>query len=636
MLQEVVDAGDNPLNLALNGMGVMDPVTDRPSRGTVEIWRLINTTGDTHPIHTHLIMFQVIDRRPYDVNAYLATNQIVFTGPPIPADPWERGWKDTVRAWPGQVTRVIARFQSFTGGYVYHCHILEHEENDMMRPYEVLPTTYFFAEGTCRPNFVPYITIQNPGETDAKVKVTYMKGDGTTKEQTLTVGKTSRTTIAVKDILGEGDDPAHDFSARVETTNGTQVIVERPMYFNFKGMWTGGSCTVGSPTVANTFYFAEGTCRPDFETYLCIQNPDPNNSSRIKITYMLVTGDEVVHRLTVPKNSRVTVIPRDSLGTGNDAAHDFATKVETTNDVPIVAERTMYFNYGGKWTGGHAVVGALGPADAWYFAEGTCRPNFDTYITLQNPGENTSSVKLTYLKGDGTTKEQTISVSANSRATVIPRDSLGTGDDAAHDFSTKVETTNDVPIVAERSMYFNYGGKWTGGHCVVGAFTPAKAWFFAEGTCRPGFDPYICIQNPNPKVDAKVTISYMRGDGTTKDQLLTVPAGSRMTVAVKDQLGEADDAAHDFSAKVASTNGVWIVAERAMYFNYQSMWTRRHLRDGIHGLGFQSSRSIGNRTEEIGDGTCFRVRMQTASHSPLQQGFTPPDPGDAMQNEHNT
>ena len=114
---------------------------------------------------------------------------------------------------------------------------------------------------------------------------------------------------------------------------------------------------------------------------------------------------------------------------------------------------------------------------------------------------------------------------------------------------------------------------------MVGATSAASTFYFAEGTCRPNFDPYICIQNPGTS-DANVTITYMKGNGSTDTQTLTVPANSRSTVRVKDKLGEANDAAHDFSSKVECTNGQQIIAERPMYFNYQGAgglnWTGGH------------------------------------------------------------
>ena len=106
-------------------------------------------------------------------------------------------------------------------------------------------TTFYFAEGTCRPNFEPYFCIQNPGTADASVTITYMKGDGTTDTQDVGVPKNSRVTVSAKDKLGVGDDAAHDFSAKVECTNGQTIIAERPMYFNYNGVWTGGHDVVG-------------------------------------------------------------------------------------------------------------------------------------------------------------------------------------------------------------------------------------------------------------------------------------------------------------------------------------------------------------------------------------------------------
>ena len=435
-------------------------------------------------------------------------------------------------------------------------------------------TTFYFAEGTCRPNFDPYLCIQNPGGEDAQVKITYMKGNGATDEQTLTVGRNSRSTVVVKDKLGEGDDPAHDFSCKVESTNAVNIIAERPMYFNYKGAWTGGHDVMGALSPSTTFYFAEGTCRPNFDPYFCIQNPGEADA-QVKITYMKGDGTTDSQDVTVAKNSRSTVVVKDKLGQGDNPAHDFSAKVECTNGQSILVERPMYFNYMGDWTGGHDVVGALSPATTFYFAEGTCRPGFDPYICIQNPGSADANVTITYMKGDGSTDTQTLTVGKNSRSTVVVKDRLGTADDVAHDFSAKVECTNGQAIIAERPMYFNYQSKWTGGHDVVGAFAAAPTFYFAEGTCRPGFDPYFCIQNPGA-ADAQVRITYMKGDGTTDTQDILVSKNSRSTVVVKDRLGTADDAAHDFSATVECINGESIIAERPMYFNYQSKWTGGH------------------------------------------------------------
>lgn len=140
-LDAVPDRYGRP-SFQLDGKMWHDPVTEMPELGSIEIWNLLNLTAFPHPIHVHLVQFQILDRRPFDVARYRNAGEIIFTGDPIPPDPNEMGWKDTVRATPGQITRIIAKFDGYTGDYVWHCHILEHEDHDMMRPFRVIKS-YF-------------------------------------------------------------------------------------------------------------------------------------------------------------------------------------------------------------------------------------------------------------------------------------------------------------------------------------------------------------------------------------------------------------------------------------------------------------------------------------------------------------
>jgi FtsP/CotA-like multicopper oxidase with cupredoxin domain len=160
-LEEVEDPiTGEPVYGSLNGRKFDDVrgVQERPKLGSTEDWLLVNTTEDTHPIHLHLVQFQVMDRQPYDATAYkTALDQArandpnaanpdptpYYVGSPVLPDANERGWKDTVRANPGQVTRLRAKWTLPTGltapqNYVFHCHILEHEDNSMMRPLQLV------------------------------------------------------------------------------------------------------------------------------------------------------------------------------------------------------------------------------------------------------------------------------------------------------------------------------------------------------------------------------------------------------------------------------------------------------------------------------------------------------------------
>jgi len=120
-----------------------EPLTENPNVGDTEIWEFYNTTMDAHPIHIHEVAFEVINRQPISIKDH---NHDEGTGivtvdaskearPPFA---WEKGRKDTLLAYPEEVTRVKATFEK-PGQFVWHCHIVEHEDNEMMRPYRIGP-----------------------------------------------------------------------------------------------------------------------------------------------------------------------------------------------------------------------------------------------------------------------------------------------------------------------------------------------------------------------------------------------------------------------------------------------------------------------------------------------------------------
>ena len=143
MLMQLIDQSGYDVN----------PITGAPSPmefatlGTNEIWQITNATVDTHPIHLHQTAFQVLDRQAVNINAYMKALGTApgidptpyLTGTRKPAGADEAGWKETVRANPGEVTRIAINWKDYAGNYVYHCHILEHEEHDMMRAITINP-----------------------------------------------------------------------------------------------------------------------------------------------------------------------------------------------------------------------------------------------------------------------------------------------------------------------------------------------------------------------------------------------------------------------------------------------------------------------------------------------------------------
>ncbi|MGR9074343.1 MAG: multicopper oxidase domain-containing protein, partial [Gammaproteobacteria bacterium] len=114
----------------------VDPVTENPALGSTEVWEFYNATADAHPIHIHEIAFEVVDRQDILIDEEEHTVRVAPGSVPMPPHPWETGFKDTVIAYPGQVTRIRAQFNT-PGQFVWHCHIVEHEDNEMMRPFRI-------------------------------------------------------------------------------------------------------------------------------------------------------------------------------------------------------------------------------------------------------------------------------------------------------------------------------------------------------------------------------------------------------------------------------------------------------------------------------------------------------------------
>jgi spore coat protein A len=152
---------DPPGTLTMNVRLFHDRVEEVVHLNDVEIWEIVNTTGDFHPFHIHQVDFEVFERQQFayangvDVGKWVASFRlweaadpgvrlpeppgIVLTNQSCPIDENEKGLKDTIRVGPMTVTRIVVKFGPHTGRYIYHCHILEHEDMEMMRPYLILP-----------------------------------------------------------------------------------------------------------------------------------------------------------------------------------------------------------------------------------------------------------------------------------------------------------------------------------------------------------------------------------------------------------------------------------------------------------------------------------------------------------------
>ncbi len=415
-------------------------------------------------------------------------------------------------------------------------------------------STFYFAEGYTGVGFDEYLCIGNPGPDAARVSIDYSFGGGGSggQRQTVEVAPASRDTVNVNSVVGKG----REVSARV--TSDHKIVVERPMYFDYKGL-SGGHVTSGARATARSWYFAEGYTGDGFDEYVCVLNPGGEAAA---LDFRFQTEEVgAVDRggLSVAAGSRATFKVNDLLGGAGRQC-----SLELRSDRPVVAERPMYFNYAGRgrraWDGGHCVTGVVSMAREYLFAEGTTRAGFDEWLTLQNAGASRLEVRAVYrfAEGQGAPVEKVYSVEPGHRRTVFVEDECGPGKDVA------VKLSAGSPFVAERAMYFDYGGGWDGGHCALGSVAAAADVMFAEGCTHDEFDEWLCLLNPgNSAVDVDVT--YLTQEvGALAPKAVHIPAGARLTIKVNDHAG----AGYQLSARLRSRSGAGFVAERSMYFDY--------------------------------------------------------------------
>lgn len=146
VLTDDMDKAGKSLRMLIDGKPYSAPATVFPVFGSIETWRFINTTDDAHPMHLHLVQYQILQRQSFDRGTFQVDKRLQFTGPSRPPQANEAGWKDTAIVNPGEVLTILVPFLGFTGKYLFHCHVAEHADNDMMRPFVVIepgtrPTT---------------------------------------------------------------------------------------------------------------------------------------------------------------------------------------------------------------------------------------------------------------------------------------------------------------------------------------------------------------------------------------------------------------------------------------------------------------------------------------------------------------
>jgi hypothetical protein len=400
-----------------------------------------------------------------------------------------------------------------------------------------IPKTWYFAEGSTSKPFDTWLLLQNPDPAPAVAKVTYMLPNGGQHVAEYSLKPSSRTSIFVNSVV-----PDTEVSTRIDSDR--YILAERAMYFGKEG-----SNTAGVISPAQTWYFAEGSTSPPFDTWILLQNPNEAPATA-KLTFFAEDGSTVTHSMLIPHVSRVSLLVNQVVS--NSAV---GTRIEA--DRPIVAERAIYSD-GGK--AGSSSVGATALSQNWYFAEGNTREGMETWILMLNPHDVPSIVTATYLRETGEPIEQQYLVPARSRVSIFVNP-------VVPDARVGGRIRSDLPIVVERSVYFASG---RGAHNTLAAPALSKLWYLPEGATTAPFTQNVLLANPN-NVQANVTAQFMKEDGGTVERKYELRPMSRLTLQMNDILPNTA-----FSTRIQSDHP--IVAERSMYFND---WTGGHNSMGI-------------------------------------------------------
>jgi autotransporter-associated beta strand protein len=317
---------------------------------------------------------------------------------------------------------------------------------------------WFFAEGS-QGFFSTFVLVNNPHATPTDVTFTFLLESGATVLKTVTVGSTTRVTLYAGDVPQLVN---QSFGIAVRATQ--PIMAEWSMYFGTRPdgrVWCGGTESAGVTAPSTHWFLAEGATGGFFNTYVLLSNADSAPAS-VSVQYLLPDGEAISVQKSLPAHTRLTT--NIGVDEADTRLHNTAVSTVVTADRPIIAERSMY------WPGaiapfgeGHNSFGVVDAGVKWGLAEGrTGTPlNYHTYILLANPQTTAATVTVTFLRENGAPLVKTYTVAATSRFNIdsatIPE---------LHDeyFGAVIEVTNNVPIIVERSLYWDSNGyQFSGG-----------------------------------------------------------------------------------------------------------------------------------------------------------------------------
>jgi subtilisin family serine protease len=388
------------------------------------------------------------------------------------------------------------------------------------------PRRWYFAEGSTRTPFEVSFALQNPNPVSTIAHFLFVSPEGKQTPFDMRLDPNSRMTLMANDVM-----PNAEFATIV--TTDLPVYVERSMFFGHDG-----HSSAGARQTSKTWFLAEGSTVPPFETWVLLLNPNPM-PTLVQLRFMREDGSVVERTELVPAMGRRSVYVNALFTTAG-----FATQI--TADQPIVVERAMYFDNN---QGGHDTLATPSPGKTWYLAAGASRGGFDTWLLIENPGTVPATIKVSFMTDTGSVVTQPLFVLPHSRTSLytnplVPNAAYG------------MRIDSDQPIVAERAVYFDNA---RAGYDSTAVAAPATEWFLPEGDTSGSFEEQLAVLNPqNQAVNVQVEFRLQDGD-QPPPRRFSVPATSRVTMDVNPSVPDTSVALHVTADRP-------IVVERVSYF----------------------------------------------------------------------
>jgi hypothetical protein len=413
----------------------------------------------------------------------------------------------------------------------------------------------FLAEGATGTFFHTAIALANPSPTLAATAVlTFDRGDGTRIRRPISIPAGRSAVVDAGAVTGL---EAADVSTTVESDR--LLGVERSMTWGASATAIYGShseTATASPSA--TWFLAEGSTVLGFDLFYLLQNPQAT-TTHATVRFLLPSGTIITRTYDLSPGSRTTIYVNQVPGLDET---DVSGDIDA--DAPIVVERAMYRSAPGQpFALGTDSLGVPAAATSWFLAEGATGSFFDLYVLIANPGATDATVQALYARPDGSTVTQSYTVRAHSRFSVYVDGIPGLENTSV---ATTLTSTNAVPIVAERAMYWPGGFfDYYEGHSSAGSTTTALEWVVSGGAAvgADAAQTFVLIANTeNAPGEATITVLPDRGFSGTVPAPVTValPANSRTTVPITSIDGT-------FGVRVVSSGGspVDLVVESAVY-----------------------------------------------------------------------